>query len=84
MQCNLTPPQLQWIETVDGRVTTANGDAETEAGGAYIPPRSLGELMNFIHDLRECTTAQLSAGAGLQGTLGNSSFTTGGRLAGFG
>lgn len=56
--CDPTPPQLQWIRTVDGRVTTANGWTETEDGGAYLPPRSLGELVNFIHDLRECITSQ--------------------------
>lgn len=82
--CDPTPPKLQWIRTADGRVTTANGEAKTEDGGAYLSPRSLGELVNFIHDLRECATAQPSAGAGLPGTLSESNLTTGGRLAGFG
>lgn len=37
-----------------GLVTTPEGVTATELGGAYIPPRSLGELTNFIIDLKEC------------------------------
>jgi len=40
--------------TAEGYVTTAQGQVAIEARGAYLSPRSLGELTNYVHDLRDC------------------------------
>jgi len=67
--CDPTPPQLQWTTTADGRVTTASGWTATQNGGAYLPPRSLGALVNFIHDLHQCAGAAPSDAGKFRGTL---------------
>ncbi|WP_139427386.1 hypothetical protein [Aeromonas sobria] len=41
--CDPTPPRLQWSQSSDG--------------GACLSGEALGELVNYIHDLRECATA---------------------------
>ncbi|MCF1458012.1 MAG: hypothetical protein LPH21_10820 [Shewanella sp.] len=38
--CEPTPPQLSWQKTPDG--------------GACLNKQALGELVNYIHDLRDC------------------------------
>ncbi len=38
--CDPTPPKIQWNETPDG--------------GARLSRKGLGELVNYIHDLRDC------------------------------
>lgn len=39
--CDPTPPRLQWSADSDG--------------GIYLPPQSAAELVNYIHDLKECS-----------------------------
>jgi len=38
--CDPTPPTLEWYETQDG--------------GIYYPKESAAQLLNYIHDLKEC------------------------------
>jgi hypothetical protein len=42
--CDPTPPKLQWSQTDDG--------------GATLSKQALGELVNYIHDLRECAQSR--------------------------
>ena len=40
--------------TAEGFISTDRGAVVTEEKGAYLPPRSISALVNYIHDLREC------------------------------
>ncbi|PKF60626.1 hypothetical protein CW745_13935 [Psychromonas sp. psych-6C06] len=56
--CQPTYPQLVWISTAEGQVTTANGVEPVHDGGVYLPPQSLAELLNYMEDVSDCLREQ--------------------------
>lgn len=54
LSCKQAPPKLTWIRTDAGSIKTLTGISETKEGGVYLPPKSLGLLVNYIHDIRDC------------------------------